>query len=285
MCSQYLTNCASFAHSDCAISFSWCGVGVVQPVFDELRVVRAFGLRYLVLVVREDEVAAAAVDVDGLAEVFRGHGAALDVPAGASLAPRALPERLAGLRGLPEREVERALLALVDLDARAGVELFEALLRELAVLGEARHAEVDVAVRFIGVALFDKLLDDVDDCVDFVRRARVDGRAADAERVGVGVVFGDVFLRELGDGDAHLVRAVYHLVVDVGEVLHVGDFVAGRRAARCLCGRSCRRWGRRRRSAPCRARRGRRFLFFSLNRCRLPKTLLNSHLRDTFFLN
>ena len=124
------------------------------------------------------------------------------------------------------REVERALLALVDLDARAGVELFEALLRELAVLGEARHAEVDVAVRFIGVALFDKLLDDVDDCVDFVRRARVDGRAADAERVGVGVVFGDVFLRELGDGDAHLVRAVYHLVVDVGEVLHVGDFVA-----------------------------------------------------------
>ena len=167
MCSQYLTNCASFAHSDCAISFSWCGK-----------------MRSL------------------------------------------LPEGFAGLRGLPEREVERALLALVDFDARARVELFEALLRELAVLWEARHAEVDVAVRFVCVALFDKLLDDVDDGVDFVRRARVDGRAADAERVGVGVVFGDVFLRELGDGDAHLVRAVYHLVVDVGEVLHVGDFVA-----------------------------------------------------------
>lgn len=96
-------------------------VGVVQPVFDELRVVRAFGLRYLVLVVWEDEVAAAAVDVDGLAEVFRRHGAALDVPAGAALAPRALPERLAWFRGLPEREVERALLAFVNLDARAGV--------------------------------------------------------------------------------------------------------------------------------------------------------------------
>ena len=76
------------------------------------------------------------------------------------------------------------------------------------------------------MALFDKLLDDVDDGVDFVRRARVDGRAADAESVGVGVVLRDIFLRELGDGDTHLVRSVYHLVVDVGKVLDVGHFVA-----------------------------------------------------------
>ena len=127
---------------------------------------------------------------------------------------------------MASREVERALLALVDFYARAGVELFEALLRELAVLGEARHAEVNVSVRFIGVAFFDKFFYYIDDGGNFVRCARVDRRAADAESVGVGVVLSDIFLRELGDGDPHLVRAVYHLVVDVGEVLDVGHFVA-----------------------------------------------------------
>ena len=91
----------------------------VQPVPREL-VARAFGLRDLVLVVREHEVVAAAVDVEAVAEDLERHRRALDVPAGPARAPRRRPRRLAGLRRLPQREVDRAALALVDLDARAG---------------------------------------------------------------------------------------------------------------------------------------------------------------------
>ena len=40
----------------------------------------------LVFVVREHEVFAAGVEVEGLAEEFGGHGGALDVPAGAAFA-------------------------------------------------------------------------------------------------------------------------------------------------------------------------------------------------------
>ena len=44
------------------------------------------------------EVVSSGVDVDGLAEDDRGHGAALYVPAGSAKAPRRLPRGLTGLQ-------------------------------------------------------------------------------------------------------------------------------------------------------------------------------------------
>ena len=49
----------------------------------------ALGLRALVLVVREDEIEAAAVHVEAVAQVLARHRRALDVPAGPPVAPRA----------------------------------------------------------------------------------------------------------------------------------------------------------------------------------------------------
>src|SRR5665647_2740679 len=104
---------------------------------------RSAALADLVLVVREDEVAPAAVHVEAGPEVAQAHGRALDVPAGTAPAPRALPGRLARLGGLPDGEVERVGLAGLVVDAHALLELVDALLAELAVLGEAAHPEVD----------------------------------------------------------------------------------------------------------------------------------------------
>ena len=67
--------------------------------------VGALGLGDLILVVREDEVKAAGVDVDGRAEVFVDHSRALDMPAGTSLAPAGIPVRLAFFFRLPEYEI------------------------------------------------------------------------------------------------------------------------------------------------------------------------------------
>ena len=164
----------------------------MEPVPDELGLVGALGLCDLVFMVGEDEVAAAAVDVYRLAEVFGRHRAAFDMPAGTAWTPGAIPCRFSGLRGLPEREVERLLFAFVDVDARPGEQLVDALLGEFAVLIEARDVEVDVAVDLISMPLFDERLDDLYDRRDLVRGARVDRRAADAEGVGVLVVFGSV---------------------------------------------------------------------------------------------
>src|SRR2546423_1018008 len=70
------------------------------------------GLRQLVLVVREDQVEAPAVDLEHRAEERLRHRRALDVPARASRSPRGIPEGvLVGLVALPEREVPGVLLA------------------------------------------------------------------------------------------------------------------------------------------------------------------------------
>ena len=110
------------------------------------------------------------VDVDRLAEVAVGHGRALDVPAGAALAPRRVPGRLAGFGGLPEREVERVLLDVVDVDARAGLQVLDRLVAELAVVLELQRAVVHVAVDLVGVALVDERRDEVNDCLLYTSR-------------------------------------------------------------------------------------------------------------------
>ena len=116
----------------------------MHPEVGERHAGVGLGLRDLVLVVREDEVRAAAVDLERLAEVLGRHRRALDVPARTAGAPGARPRRLARLGALPEREVVRALLRGVDLLARLHV--VEAAVREFAVRGEAAHAEVDTPV-------------------------------------------------------------------------------------------------------------------------------------------
>ena len=61
--------------------------------------------------VREDQVAAAALDVERHAEVLQRDRGALDVPAGAAVAEGGVPRGLARALGLPEQAVERVLLA------------------------------------------------------------------------------------------------------------------------------------------------------------------------------
>src|SRR5207244_11949381 len=69
-----------------------------RSVIDELDAIRALGLRDLVLVVRELQVLAAAVDVEMLAEQRAAHGGAFDVPARPPFAVARRPLRLVGLR-------------------------------------------------------------------------------------------------------------------------------------------------------------------------------------------
>ena len=199
---------------------------VVHPVLGKGLAGRALGLGDLVFVVGEHQVLAAAVDVDGLAQVLHTHGGALDVPAGAALAERRLPVGLAGLSGLPQREVHRMLLVLVHLDARASLQILQVLAGELAVAAKGLGVKVDAVAALIGQALVHQLLHQRDDLGDVLGGLGVDGGLAHAQRLDVLEVLGDKALAQLLDGGALLVGAVDHLVVDVGEVLHERHVVA-----------------------------------------------------------
>ena len=201
-------------------------IAVVQPVVRKGHTIAAFGLRNLVFVVGEGEVLPAAVNVNRLAEVTQVHRRAFNVPAGATLAPRAVPGRLARLCALPEREIQRVFFLGGDVNARACFEVFNRHVRELAIFLKLRRAEVDIAVHGVGIALVHQRLDDVEDGVDVVGCQRVHIRRADAEAFRVGEILVDVALGNDIVGHALLARAADDLVVDVGEVLHEGHGIA-----------------------------------------------------------
>ena len=93
----------------------------VHPEARELPAGRAFGLRDFVLVMRKDQIDAAAMNVDRRRpEQPQRHRRALDVPARPAGAAPVVPRRLAGLGRLPQHEVARVLLRVgVRVEPRA----------------------------------------------------------------------------------------------------------------------------------------------------------------------
>ena len=193
------------------------------------------GLGLLVLVVREAQVDAAAVDVEFVAEVAARHGGAFEVPAGSAASPGAVPRgrgRFRRLTGLPEGEVAGVALAgfdgLVDLGVvLGGAHVGEALAGERAVVGLRVDVEVDVAAPVrIGVAGVDEALDEVELLGDVTGGARLVGGGFDTEGL---VRFGEFAFEAVGPGPpvpACFGRLVEDLVVDVGDVADVCDLVA-----------------------------------------------------------
>ncbi len=102
-----------------------------------------------VFVVRELKIAAAAMNVERLAQAAGGHHRAFDVPARTPSAPGGFPARLAGLGAFPQHEVQRVLLGFVDFDAGADAQVFDFLARQLAVAYELGDVYYRVA-KFMG---------------------------------------------------------------------------------------------------------------------------------------
>ena len=192
----------------------------MHPVAGEGAVVGRFGLGHLVLVVGEDQIEAAAVDVDGDAQGGLGHGRALDVPAGATRAPGALPGGLAGLARLPEREVGGVALAGHEVLAAQAVDL---LAGQLAVLLEGGDGVPGGSLADVGVLTVDEAADHLLDVVDALAHPGLVLGVEQPESVGVLVVERDVLLGQ-GDGlHAALVGPLDDLVVHVREVADEGD--------------------------------------------------------------
>src|SRR2546423_15388858 len=103
----------------------------------------------------EDEVEAAAVDLEARAEELLREHRALDVPPRPTSPPGRVPGRvLALLVRLPEGEVARILLQGIRFLL---LDLVRPLAGEAAVLREARHPEIDVALDRVRVPGVDEL--------------------------------------------------------------------------------------------------------------------------------
>ena len=194
----------------------------MQPIARVTRAaVRARALRDLVLVVRKQQIDAAAVDVDRLAEVRLGHRRAFDVPTGPAAPPRARPTDGVLVRRLPEHEVAGVAFVRRDLDARARDHVVAVAARQPAVVGEARHGEQHVPFGLVSVARRDQPLDQRDDLRQVIRHARLDVGRLDAEHAQVLVERREIARRQHADLDAFGFRGIVDLVVDVRDVARV----------------------------------------------------------------
>ena len=187
--------------------------------------VGAGALGKLVLVVGEDQIDAAAVDVDALAEMDFGHRRAFDVPARTAPSPGAVPARLGFVRGLPQDEIGRVLLVGRDLDPGAGDHLLAVAPRQRAVAFEFRYVEQHMRFRLVGMALRDKRFDHGDDLRDVLGHPGLDARLQHAQRAHIPVVGRGVALVDHRDIDAFGERRIVDLVVDIGDVAGVDDVV------------------------------------------------------------
>ena len=214
---------------------------IVHPVMDGLVPERRAGLRYLRLVVGEDEVQSAAMDVELLAEVLGAHRRALHVPPGESFGPWAGPMHdMLGAGFLPEGEVIAVLLLGLSIQlACLGDDIVEVAAGELAIrkiLGVLLHVHIDGAVGDIGIAAVEYLLHKSNLLDDMSRGVRFDRRGQDVERrhvamVAVGVILDDLHrLQLLQPGFlSYLVLAFVGVVLEVthiGDVTHVAHLVA-----------------------------------------------------------
>ena len=183
----------------------------------------------LALVVREDQVGAAAVQIESGAERIRRHHGALEMPARPADAEGRAPRRLPRLRRLPQDEVERrAPVRVVRVPAASPREADHVLLgivRQLPVAREGRHVEVGGAVREVGVAGVEEPAHHADHPVDGLGSAGLGRRRAHAQRVHVGLEAGELGVGELQVVDAQLAGLGEDRVVDVGDIAHHANLV------------------------------------------------------------
>ena len=125
---------------------------VVHPVARK-RVTRSVGLCNFVFVVRELQVQAAAVNIKLRAQVLCGHSRALNVPAGATIAPRCWPAWFPRLCCFPHCEVAR--VAFAGASGFTLIKLVEFLAGKMTVVRQGGWLHVHVAVSRITVTIVD----------------------------------------------------------------------------------------------------------------------------------
>ena len=207
---------------------------VVHPDAGQGLVIGAFGLRDFIFMVRKLQISTAAVNIKRFAEQLAGHGRALDMPAGTTRPVGTVPfgiVRLGRFGALPEHEVQRVVFAVKHIDALSGAQLVQRFARQLAVACKFAHGVIDVALaasslRLISQSFLLQRTDQGQHLRHELGGTRLVGGALNAQRVGVLVQGHDHAVRQGANGLAVFNRTADDLVVDIGDVAHIGDLQA-----------------------------------------------------------
>ena len=199
---------------------------VVQPIMDEFFTRRALGLRNFIFVVRENEIAAAAVEIKRVAQIMPRHRRALDVPARPPRSPRTVPRRFSRFRRFPHGKVAGIPFLVIHFDPRTGQHILHFAPGKFPVIRKRGNIVVHVAGKHIRVAFFNERLHHRNDVVHVIRHARILVHTPHAERIDYFEIPLDVAVGNHFPRRTFRIRFVDNLVVHVREILNERHLVA-----------------------------------------------------------
>ena len=203
---------------------------VVQPPAGQGLARGRFRLGDFVVVVGEDQIGAAEMEINRVSQLLAHHGRAFDMPTRPAGAPGGRETGLPRFGPFPKGEIKGMLLAgfLKAGDPTIGVLLLlrEIAAREFAVASVFHHGEIDIAIGAIGRPLG---LQFANQGADRIEALGGPGHAIgrqDVEGGHIGHKGVNVALTHHLHGAAFLGSPVEDLVVDVGVILHERHLVA-----------------------------------------------------------
>ena len=188
-----------------------------------------FGVRGGEFVVREDQVAATALDVESKTDPAQGDRRALDVPARSPRAERGGPTGLTRTLGTPEQRVEcLGLAGTIGITATLGEQPQHGGVVVVRFVAELRrHVSAEVHIGMIGVvdgvggARGEQFLDHLDHFVDGLGRGDVVARRKDPQCGHVLAEQPGLPRTEIAPVHTVAFGPFEQRIVDVGDVLHV----------------------------------------------------------------
>ena len=201
---------------------------IVQPISCKGTAVCCFGLCDFVFMVRENQILAACMDIKGIPQMMLGHNGAFDMPTGSAFAPRGCPAGFALFFGLPQNEVCRIFLCIINRNTLrcARNQLIQIFSGKLAIFREFLCIIINSAMVFIRKTLINQGLHHCDNTVHFLCYARVYGCSFYIQTICIAECFFNVFIGDFRHGFAFLIGSVDDFVINVREVLHIGNLVA-----------------------------------------------------------
>src|SRR3989442_14123621 len=184
----------------------------------------------LVLMVREDQIGTAAMDIDLLTQHFHCHSRTLDMPTRTSMTPGAIPPRFSWFSCFPEGKVTRVTFALVWLETPSGLHSLLVSFGKLPIARKGISGEIDVAVAFplenISVPFLDELLHKCDNLGDKLGRMGIGIRRSDCQSVHITEVARCIAFGSLRGRDPLTQTGLDNPIINIREVLDVIDRIS-----------------------------------------------------------
>ena len=191
---------------------------VMHPIMSKFFAVCPLRLGNFVFVMGENKVKTAAVDIYCIAQISASHRRTFNMPARSALAPGRVPIRLARFCAFPKAEIHRIFFYIACFYSRARFQIFQRLMRKLAVIFKFFRPVINIAARFIGIALFKKLRNDFDYFIYIFGGSRVYGRFANVKAGRILPKLFYIAFRNFGNGGVFLIRTADKFIINIGKV-------------------------------------------------------------------